>query len=105
MRIEMTVEEPEWDPRTTWFEYQEESMTDSAGKIIDKPVKWGNERIIAAFHTLPQGEKPATDFGLTLAWNVNTLTPSIVSKGKDPVCVKIVHTSRRRNYLSPQLLA
>ena len=52
----MTVEEPEWDPRTTLFESQEESMTDSAGKLIDKPVKWGNERIFAAFHTLPQGE-------------------------------------------------
>ena len=28
-------------------------MTDLAGKFIDKPVKWGNERIIAALHMLP----------------------------------------------------
>ena len=66
----MTVEEPEWDPWTTRFKSQEESMTDLAGKLIDKPVKWGNERIITAFHTLPQGEQPATDFGLASARTV-----------------------------------
>ena len=54
LRIEMTVKEPEWYPRTTRFKSQEESMTDSSGKLIDRPVKWGNERIIAALHTLPQ---------------------------------------------------
>ena len=58
----MTVKEPEWEPRTKRFESQEESMTDSAGKLIDEPVKWGNEFIIAALHTLPQGEQPTTDF-------------------------------------------
>ena len=80
-------------------------MTDLAGKLIDKPVKRENDRIIAVLHTLPQGEQPATDFVLALSWTVNTLTPRIASKGKDPVCVKVVHTSRRRNSLSPQLLA
>ena len=39
LRIKMTAEEPEWDPRTTWFESWEESMTDLAGKLIDRPVK------------------------------------------------------------------
>ena len=38
LQIEMTVKEPEWNPRTTRFESQEESMTDSEGKLIDKPV-------------------------------------------------------------------
>ena len=33
-------------------------MNDSAGKIIDKLVKWGIERIIAALHTIPQGKQP-----------------------------------------------
>ena len=80
-------------------------MTDLAGKLIDKPVKWGNELIIAAFRTLPQGEQPATYFGLALAGTVNTPTPRILSKGRDPVRIKVVHTSRRRNSLSPQLLA
>ena len=45
---------------------QEELMTDLSGKLIDIPVKWGNERIIAALKTLPQGEQPATDFVLAL---------------------------------------
>ena len=80
-------------------------MTDLAGKFIDKPVKWGNERIIAALHMLPQGEQTATDFGLTLSWTVDTPTPRITSKGKDPFHVKVIHTSRRRNSLSLQLLA
>ena len=53
LRLDMTVEEPEWEPRTKQFESQEESMTDLAGKLIDKPVKWGNERIIAELHTVP----------------------------------------------------
>ena len=101
----MTVEEPEWDPWTTRFKSQEESMTDSAGKLIEKSVKWGNERIIAALHTLPQGEQPATDFGLALARTVNTPTPRIASKGKKPVSVKVLNTSSRRNPLSPQILA
>ena len=76
----MTVEEPEWDPRTTRFESQEESMTDSSGKLINRPMKWGNKSIIAALHTLPQGEQPAIDFGLALARTVNTPTPRIASK-------------------------
>ena len=80
-------------------------MTDLAGKLIDKLVKWVNERIIAALHTLPQGEQPATYFGLALAWTFNTPTPRIASKGKDPILVKAVHTSRRHNSLSLQLLA
>ena len=80
-------------------------MTHSAGKLIEKPVKWGNECIIAALHTLPQGEQPATDFGLALEKTVNTLTPRIASKGKDPVSVKVLNTPRRRNSTSPQLLA
>ena len=101
----MTVKEPEWDPRTTWFESKEEPMTDSSGKIIDRPVKWGNERIFAALHTLHQGEQPATDFRLALARTVNTLTPSIVFKGKDPVSVKVLNMSSRSNSMSPQLLA
>ena len=101
----MTVKEPEWDPRTTRFESQEESMTDSSGKLIDRPVKWGNERIIATLYTLPQGEQPATDFGLALARTVNTLTPRIASKGKKPVSVKVLNTSSRCNPLSPQILA
>ena len=105
LRIKMTVEDPEWDSRTTWFESQEESMTDSSGKLIDRPVKWGNERIIATLYTLPQGEQPATDFGLALARTVNTPTPRIASKGKDPVSVKVLNTSSRRNSMSPQLLA
>ena len=79
-------------------------MTYSAGKLIEKPVKWENEHIIAALHTLPQGEQPATDFGLALSRTVNTPTPMISSKGKDPVSVKVLNTSRRRNSLSPQLL-
>ena len=65
-------------------------MNDLAGKLIEKPVKWGNEPIIAALHTLPQGEQTATDFGLALAMTVNTLTLSIASKGKDPVSVKVL---------------
>ena len=80
-------------------------MTDSSGKLIDKPGKWGNERIIIALHMLPQGEQPATDFGLALDRTVNTTTPRIASKGKDPVSAKVLNTSRRRNSLSPQLLA
>ena len=80
-------------------------MTDSTGKINDKQVKWGNERIIAALLTLPQSEQPVTYFGLELARNANTLTPRIASKGKDPVSVKVLNTSRRRNSMSPQLLA
>ena len=80
-------------------------MTDSSGKLIDRPVKWGNEHIIAALHTLPQGEHPATYFGLALAKTVNTPTPRIASKGKDPVSVKVLNTSSRRNSTSPQLLA
>ena len=79
-------------------------MTDLAGKLIDKPVKWLNERIITALHTPPQGEQTAKDFGLALVWTVNTPTPRIASKGKEPVRVKVVHASRIRNYLSPQLL-
>ena len=105
LRIDMTVEEPEWDPRTTRFKSQEESMTYSVGKLIGKPVKWGNERIIAALHTLPQGEQPATYFLLALEGTVNTLTPRIAFKGRDQVRIKGVHTPRRRNFLSPQLLA
>ena len=105
MQIEMTTKEPEWDPQTTRFESQEESMTDSAGKLIDKPVKWGNEHIISALHTPPQGEQPVTDFRLALAWTVNTQKPRIASKGKDPVCIHVVHTSRQRNYSSPHFLA
>ena len=80
-------------------------MTDSLGKLIDRPVKWGNERIIAALHTLSQGEQPATYFGLALARTVNTLTPRIACKGKEEVSIKVVYTSKRRNSLSPQLLA
>ena len=80
-------------------------MTDSAGKLIDKPVKWGNECIIAALHTLPQGEQPATDFGLALTSTVNTPTPRIASKGKKTVSVKVLNTSSRHNSISPQLLA
>ena len=105
LRIDMTVKEPEWDPRTTRFESQEESMTDSSGKLIDRPMKWGNKSTISAFHTLPQGEQPAIDFGLALARTVNTLTPGIASKGKKPVSVKVLNTSSRRNPLSPQILA
>ena len=101
----MTVEEPEWDPWTTRFKSQEELMTDLAGKRIDKPVKWLNERIITALHTPPQGEQPAIDFGFALTRTVNTPTPRIASKGKDPVCIQVVHTSRQRNSLSPKLLA
>ena len=101
----MIVEEPEWDPRTTRFESQEESMTDSLGKLIDRSVKWGNERIIAALYTLPQGNQPVTNFGLALARNVNTPTPRIASNGKDSVSVKVLNTSSRRNSASPQLLA
>ena len=101
----MTVKDPEWDPRTTRFGSQEESMTDSAGKLIDKPIKWGNECIIATLHTLHQGRQPVTYFGLALAKTVNTLTPRIESKGKHPVSVKVLHTSKRLNSLSPQLLA
>ena len=52
----------------------------------------------------PQGEKLATYFGLALERTVNTPTPRIASKGKDPVSVNILNTSKRRNYLSPQLL-
>ena len=80
-------------------------MTDSTGELIEKPVEWGNERIIAALHTLPQGEQPATDLGLALARTVNNPTPRIASNGKDPVSVKVLNTSRKRNSLSPQLLA
>ena len=87
----MTVEEPEWEPQTTWFESQELPMTDLAGKIIDKPFKWGNEHIISALHTLPQGEQLATYFGLALAGTMNTLTPRIASKGRDQVRIKVVH--------------
>ena len=79
-------------------------MTDSAGKLIDKPIKWGNECIIATLHTLHQGRQPVTYFGLALAKTVNTLTPRIESKGKHPVSVKVLHTSKRLNSLSPQLL-
>ena len=80
-------------------------MTDSSGKIIDIPVKWGNEGTIAALHTLSQGEQPATYFKMALARTINTPTPRIASKGKYPVRVKVLHTSKRRKYLSPQLLA
>ena len=97
----MTVEKYEWYPRTTRFESQKELMTDSPGKLIDKPVKWGNERIITALHTLPQGEQPAKDFGLALARTVNTTTPRIEYKGKDPVSVKVINISSRRNSMSP----
>ena len=58
LRIEMKVEEPEWYPRTIRFESQEESMTDWAGKLIEKPVKWRNECIIDELHLLSQGEQP-----------------------------------------------
>ena len=101
----MTAEDPEWNPRTTRFESQEESMTDSSGKLIDRPMKWGNKSKIAALHTLPQGSQPAIDFGLALARTVNTLTPRIASKGKKPVSVKVLNMSSRRNPLSPQILA
>ena len=80
-------------------------MTDSSGKLIDRPMKWGNKSIIAALHTLPQVEQPAVDFGLALARTVNTPMPRIASKGKKPVCVKVLNTSSRRNPLSPQILA
>ena len=80
-------------------------MTDSTGKINDKQVKWGNERIIAALLTPPQGEQPATYFGLALERNVNTPTPRVASKGREPVSVKVLHTSKRHNSLSPKLLA
>ena len=75
-------------------------MNDSAGEIIDKLVKWGNERIIAALHTIPQGKQPATDFVLAYERTVNTPTPKISSKGKDPVSVKVLHTPRRRNSMT-----
>ena len=68
-------------------------------------MKWGNERIIAALHTLPQGKQPATDFGLALVRTVNTPTPRIASKSKDPVSFMVFNTSSRRNSMSPQLLA
>ena len=80
-------------------------MTDSSGKFINRPMKWGNKSIIAALHTLPQGKQPAIDFGLALSRTVKTPTPRITSKGKEPVSVKVLNTSSRRNPLSPQILA
>ena len=80
-------------------------MTDSSGKLIDRPMKWGNKSIISALHTLPQGEQHTIDFGLALARTVNNLTPRIFSKGKKPVSVKVLNTSSRRNPPSPQILA
>ena len=68
-------------------------------------MNWGNKSIIAALHTLPQGEQPAIYFGLALASTVNTPTSRIASKGKKPVSVKVLNASSRRNPLSPQILA
>ena len=80
-------------------------MTNSSGKLIDRPMKWGNKSIIAALHTPPQGEQPAIDFGLALERTVNTPTLRRASKGKEPVSVKVLNTSSRRNPLIPQILA
>ena len=80
-------------------------MTHLEVKLIDIPVQWVNERIFAALYTLTQGEQLATDFWLALECTVSYLMTRISSKGKDPVHVKIVHTSRRRNTLSSKLLA
>ena len=41
---------------------------------------------------------------MALARTVNTPTPRIASKGKDPVSVKVLNTSSIRNSTSPQLL-
>ena len=80
-------------------------MTDLAGKLIKKPGKWGNERIITTLKTLLQGKQTATDFGLALARTVNASTPTIPYKGKETVSSKVLNTSRRRNSMSPKLLA
>ena len=78
-QIELTAESPEWDPGTTIFAEQEAQMTDSNGKIIERQQEWDNKRVIAALHTLPQGELPENLLGQALE---GTVMVSSVRKSK-----------------------
>ena len=65
--LDMTPEEPEWDPSSKKFQEQEESMTDSQGKLKDDaPRDWTAQRVVAALHTHPQETIPSDWLGAAL---------------------------------------
>ena len=37
LKMDMTTDSPDWDPLTTWFEEQENSMLDNYSQLQDDP--------------------------------------------------------------------
>jgi hypothetical protein len=98
--IELTSESPEWDPSTTRFQEQEDAMTDSNGKLIDRPLKWTADRMVASLHTFPQQAQADNDFGAALLGSVR-----VTARENRPVSVKSLTSGKRKYAVGPKTLA
>ena len=55
--LELTSESPKWEPSTTRFQEQEDTMLDTNGNLLDKPVtNWSRKRILVALNMMSQCE-------------------------------------------------
>lgn len=64
--IELTDQDGEWDPETTFFKEQKGIVVGSDGNLIDYPVRWASEHTVASLHTLHQGHQPLEHLGQAL---------------------------------------
>ena len=107
--IELTAEDPEWDPHTNRFSEQEATMLDSNGRLRDRPLKSARANTIAALHSIPQDTVPDCDFGHALIWTKRTQT-TITAQNKNKACIRLksiqaVKSSKRSYPVTSLMLA
>jgi len=104
MRIDLTADDPVWDPNNTdRFRDQEAAMLDSKGDLKE------NWSVIAALNTIPQQEVPMGQFGRQLEGTVR-LDRKPTAKEKRSACVgamrvKSLTTSKREPKIKAKDLA
>ena len=107
--LELTAEDPEWDPHMNRFSEQEATMLDSNGRLRDRLLKSARADAVAALHSIPQDAVPDCDFGCALIWTKRTQT-TIVARNKNKACIRLkmiqaVKSSKRSYPVTSLMLA
>ena len=104
-QLELTAEEPEWDPSTDRFAKQEAAMLDANGMLRDEPTVSLPDRFVAALHALPQESQPEHDFGTALQGTVRVCTTIRQQMQQKVMKLTVVRSSKRTHPLSARQLA
>ena len=67
--IDLTAEEPTWDPLDTRFQESEEAMLDTRGRVRAKPVADKLDRVIASVNRMLGDTVPEDDLGAALEYH------------------------------------